>query len=314
MNNKLFIHRSLPEMYHIDVDNDNEIYVEVSGKKDGIPIIFVHGGPGGHCRSEHHSLFDPSVYKSIIFDQRGCGKSKPYRCLNGNDTDNIVDDIEKIRDFLKIEKFIIVGGSWGATLSLKYAIKYPKNLIGILLRSVFLGTMGEIQWAFIDGPKTFAPNLYEHFYSLVKNKGDLVESYHEEIVLKNSKLHSWIWHDYERILSQINPQIYDFESNDKIYKRDGLPNSPFMELFYIKNNFFMEDNEIINNISKISQIPAYIVQGRYDLICPPVNAYNLSKNWENAKIEFINTAGHSSSDEGIIHNMMIGLNKLTNSI
>ncbi len=314
MNNKLFIHRSLPEMYHIDVDNDNEIYVEVSGKKDGIPIIFIHGGPGGHCRSEHHSLFDPSVYKSIIFDQRGCGKSKPYRCLTGNDTDNIVDDIEKIRDFFKIKKFIIVGGSWGATLSLKYAIKYPKNLIGILLRSVFLGTMREIQWAFIDGPKTFAPNLYENFYSLVKNKEDLVESYHEEIVLKNSKLHSWIWHDYERILSQINPQIYDFESNDKINKRDGLPNSPFMELFYIKNNFFMEDNEIINNISKFSQIPAYIVQGRYDLICPPINAYNLYKNWENAKIEFINTAGHSSSDEGIIHNMMIGLNKLTNSI
>ena len=314
MNNKLFIHRSLPEMYHIDVDNDNEIYVEVSGKKDGIPIIFVHGGPGGHCRSEHHSLFDPSVYKSIIFDQRGCGKSKPYRCLDGNDTNNIVNDIEKIRDFLKIKKFIIVGGSWGATLSLKYAIKYPENLIGILLRSVFLGTMREIQWAFIDGPKTFAPNLYEHFYSLVKNKGDLVESYHEEIVLKNSKIHSWIWHDYERILSQINPRIYEFESNDKIKKRDELPNSPFMELFYIKNNFFMEDNEIINNISKISSIPAYIVQGRYDLICPPINAYNLSRNWDNAKIEFINTAGHSSSDEGIINNMMIGLNKLTDNI
>ena len=108
MNIKLFIHKSLPEMYHIEVDKHNKIYVEVSGKKDGIPVIFVHGGPGGHCRSEHHSLFDPKIFRSIIFDQRGCGKSTPYRSLEGHDTDNLVEDIEKIRDFLNIKKFIIV--------------------------------------------------------------------------------------------------------------------------------------------------------------------------------------------------------------
>jgi len=308
---KLFIHRSLPEMYNIDVGDNNKIYMEVSGKKDGIPVIFVHGGPGGQCRSEHHSLFDPEIFRSILFDQRGCGKSTPYRSIEGNNTENLIDDIEKIRDFLKIKRFIIVGGSWGATLSIKYAIKYPKNLIGVLLRSVFLGTVKEIKWAFIEGPKIFAPNLYETFANSVSGKG-IINSYQKEIFERNSKYHSWIWHDYERILSQLNPKNYSFESKDKLLKRDGLPNSPFMELYFIKNNFFMEDNEILNKISEISTLPAFIVQGRYDLICPPINAYNLSRNWESSEINFVNTAGHSSSDEGIIDNLIIGLKKLVN--
>ena len=310
---KLFIHRSLPEMYNIDVGDNNKIYTEVSGKKDGIPIIFVHGGPGGQCRSEHHSLFDPEIYRSIIFDQRGCGKSIPYRSLKGNTTDDLVSDIDKIRDFFKLEKFLIVGGSWGATLAIKYAIKYPKNLIGVLLRSVFLGTYDEINWAFIDAPRTFAPNLFETFKNY-SDKKDIINFYYEKIVKNDSKLHSWLWHDYERILSQLNPKNYFFESEKNLIARDGLPNSPFMELYYIKNNFFMENNEILNKVKNISNLPLYIVQGRYDLICPPVNAFNLHKSWKSSEINFVNTAGHSSSDEGIIDNLLIGLKKLRKQI
>ncbi len=308
---KLFIHRSLPEMYNIDVGDDNKIYTEVSGKKDGVPVIFIHGGPGGQCRSEHHSLFNPQIFKSIIFDQRGCGKSIPYRSLRGNNTENLVQDIEKIRDFFKIKKFLIVGGSWGATLAIKYAIRFPKNLIGVLLRSVFLGTINEINWAFIDGPKKFAPNLFDKFKSFSNDK-KIIDSYYKKIVEENSKLHSWVWHDYERILSQLNPKKYFFDSTEDLIKREGLPNSPFMELFYTKNKFFMEDNEILKKISSINNLPSFIVQGRYDLICPPVNAYNLHKNWKSSKIKFVNTAGHSSSDQGIIENLLVGLKELTN--
>ncbi len=314
MNNKLFIHKSLPEMYHIEVDKHNKLYVEVSGKKDGIPVIFIHGGPGGQCRSEHHSLFDPNIFRSIIFDQRGCGKSTPYRVLDNNNTDSILNDIEKIRTFFNIPKFLIVGGSWGSTLSIKYAQKFPENVIGILLRSVFLGTMEEIDWAFINGPKIFAPNLYKKFKSYFDNGDNLIESYYQKIVVENSKIHSWIWHDYERILSQINPEKYYFDNEEDMIKRSGLPNSPFMELHYIKNKFFMEDNDILKNINHISHIPAYIVQGRYDLICPPINAYNLSKDWKSSELIFVNTAGHSSSDEGILGSMIKGLNKLIKSI
>ena len=314
MKSKLFKHMSLPEMYTLDVDKENKIYFEVSGKKDGIPVFFVHGGPGGHCRSEHHSLFNPEIFKSVIFDQRGCGKSTPYRSLAGNNTENLVEDIEKIRDFLKVKKFFIIGGSWGATLALKYALKYPKNISAILLRSVFLGTMNEIDWAFINGPKIFAPKLFESFSKTADNAKDLISKYYDEICVKNSKIHSWIWHDYERILSQINPDNSIFEEKNKIEERVGLPNSPFMELHYIKNNFFMDDNEILNNASKLKNIPGYIIQGRYDLICPPVNAYNLSKKWVGSKLKIVNTAGHSSSDEGIMENLQLSLEELIKTI
>ncbi len=314
MKSKLFKHMTLPEMYFIDVDETNKIYFEVSGKKDGIPVIFVHGGPGGHCRSEHHNLFNPEIFKSIIFDQRGCGKSLPYRSLTGNDTETLVQDIDKIRDFLNLKKFIIVGGSWGATLALKYAIRYPENVSAILLRSVFLGTMDEIRWAFMQGPRIFAPELYKKFISYIRDSENIIEKFYEEIITNNSKIHSWIWHDYERILSQINPEKSMFEKTKKILEREGLPNSPFMELHYIKNEFFMTDNDILNNANVLNNIPGYIVQGRYDLICPPINAFNLSEKWEMSELILVNTAGHSSSDQGILENLQNCLMNLSNRV
>lgn len=311
-NKNFYTHLTLPEMYHLDTGDGNKLYIEVNGKKNGIPVIFLHGGPGGHCRSEHHSLFDPSIFKSIIFDQRGCGKSKPERNLENNDTTHLVSDIELIRDFLKIKKFLLVGGSWGATLALCYAQEYPKNILGIVLRSVFLGTMNEIDWAFKDGPKTFAPELYKEFLSFLDEheKIDPIEAYIKKIHSNETQIYSWIWHDYERILSQINPDSHNFEKIDSIKKRHGLPNSPFMETHYIKNRFFMEDDQIINNANKLRNIPGFIVQGRYDLICPPINAYRLSESWETSKIKLVNTAGHSSSDQGIMENLSIALREI----
>lgn len=312
MNNNLFSHNSLPEMYNLDVGDGNKLYIEISGKKNGIPIIFLHGGPGGRCRSEHHGLFDPSVFRSIIFDQRGCGKSTPYQSLLNNNTDSLVADIEKIRVFLKIKKFIIFGGSWGSTLALCYAQKFPFNIKGIVLRSVFLGTMQEIDWAFIYGPKVFAPELFESFTSFLDlgEKDDPVKSFSNYIHNKKSKLHSWVWHDYERALSQINPDSYLFDKKEEILNRRSLPNSPFMETHYIKNNFFMENNQILNNLHKIKGIPGYIVQGRYDLICPPSNAYALKLGWGSCKLKLVNTAGHSSSDPGITENLFTALNEI----
>ena len=312
MNKKLYIHKNLPEMYNIDVSDGNKIYVEVSGKKDGLPIFFFHGGPGGQCRSDHHRLFNPERFKSIIFDQRGCGKSTPYQSLEGNNTQTLVDDIEVIRKFLNLNKIIIVGGSWGATLALVYAQTYPENVSNIVLRSVFLGTMEEINWAFIEGPKIFAPELLKLFLSFLTNeeRNDPISSFSKKIHEEKSLLHSWIWHDYERILSQLNPQEHKFENESEILKRNGKPNSPFMETFYIKNNFFLKKNQILQNIGKIKHIPGFIVQGRYDLICPPINAYNLSEVWDKSSIKFINTAGHSSSDLGITENLVSCIDNL----
>ena len=306
MNKKLYIHKNLPEMYKIDVTDENQIYVEVSGNKNGTPVFFLHGGPGGHCRSDHHRLFNPEKYKSIIFDQRGCGKSTPFQSLKGNNTNSLVEDIEIIRKFLNLNKIMIVGGSWGATLALVYAQTYPENVLNIVLRSVFLGTMDEISWAFLEGPKIFAPELYKLFLSYLEEeeRNDPIQSFTKRIHEKNSLLHSWIWHDYERILSQLNPDKHKFDDEKDILNRKGKPNSPFMETFYIQNNFFLSDNQILNNVNRINHIPGLIVQGRYDLICPPINAYNLNQLWVKSSIKLVNTAGHSSSDLGITENLV----------
>ena len=312
MNKKLYIHKNLPEMYNIDVSDGNKIYVEVSGKKDGLPIFFFHGGPGGQCRSDHHRLFNPERFKSVIFDQRGCGKSTPFQSLKGNNTQTLVEDIEVIRKFLNLNKIVIVGGSWGATLALVYAQTYPENVSNIVLRSVFLGTIDEINWAFIEGPKIFAPELFKLFLSFLTNeeRNDPILAFSKKIHEEKSMLHSWIWHDYERILSQLNPQEHKFENESEILKRKGKPNSPFMETYYIKNNFFLKQNQILQNIGKIKHIPGFIVQGRYDLICPPINAYNLNEVWGKSYIKFINTAGHSSSDLGITENLVSCIDNL----
>ena len=316
MKNKLYLHKNLPEMYNLDVDADKNIsvYFEVSGKKDGIPIFFIHGGPGGQSRTENHYLFNPNIFKSIIFDQRGCGKSKPYRLVDENNTQNLVSDMEKIRKFLNLNKIYLVGGSWGATLALLYAQTYPENVNGIVLRSVFLGTNNEIDWAFVEGPKIFAPELYENFldYLDFDEKKTPLQSFYKKIHHQKSSLHSWVWHDYERMLSQINPSNYSFENTKSILARNGEPNSPFMETHYIQNNFFIENNQIVKNIKILEDIPCIIVQGRYDLICPPINAYSLHTNWDKSKITFINTAGHSSSDEGMLDCLLKAFEEIIN--
>lgn len=314
-NYNLYIHKNLPQMYQLKVDNFNELYIEISGNFSGIPIIFFHGGPGGQSRSEHHSLFKPEIFKSIIYDQRGTGKSTPLRSLQNNDTENMIQDIEKIRKFLNIKKLFLVGGSWGATLALLYAQAYPENVNGIVLRSVFLGTKEEISWAFVKGPQIFAPDLYKSFVSYLDNeeKKDVIGSYTKKIHEEDSTLHSWLWHDYERILSQLDPTKYAFDKKKDILKRNGKPNSPFMETHYIKNNFFIKDNQIINNMSKISKIPGIIIQGRYDLICPPKNAFSIYEKWEKSRIKILNTAGHSSSDTGIIENLIQAIEEIKNT-
>ncbi len=311
-NKNFYSHSSLPEMYNLPVGDGNTIYIEVSGNKTGIPVLFLHGGPGGHCRSEHHGLFDPSVFKSIIYDQRGCGKSTPYKVIANNNTQNLIEDIEKIREFLKIKKFLLVGGSWGSTLALCYAQSFPENVRGIVLRSVFLGTLKEIDWAFIEGPKTFAPELFSSFINYLSDQEQStpIDSYIKKIKNENSLFYSWIWHDYERILSQINPEKYIFDKKEDILKRRAYPNSPLMETHYIENNFFLEDNQILENMNKLDDIPGYIVQGRYDLICPPLNANNLNIKWKKSKIKFVNSAGHSSSDEGILENLFIAFKEI----
>ena len=295
-------------------DNLHSIYIEECGNKNGIPIIYLHGGPGGSIDSKNRRYFNPKKYRIILFDQRGSGKSKPKGFLKNNTTDYLIKDMEKIRNVLQIKKWIIYGGSWGSTLALIYAIKNNKNVLGLVLRGIFLGTKDEAYWAFNNSSKYFYPELIDTIENKFKKKkkeiflhlGKMLDSK----IKKNKIISSIIWEKYERTLSVLNPGKINLNSIKKIKQKNKLPNSPFLEWHYTKNNFFLKNNEIISKIKKIKKIPTIIIQGRYDLICPPKAAYLLAKNMSNCEIKIIEKSGHSASEPNIKNNILKAIEKI----
>ena len=295
-------------------DNLHSIYIEECGNKNGIPIIYLHGGPGGSIDSKNRRYFNPKKYRIILFDQRGSGKSKPKGFLKNNTTDYLIKDMEKIRNVLQIKKWIIYGGSWGSTLALIYAIKNNKNVLGLVLRGIFLGTKDEAYWAFNNSSKYFYPELIDTIENkFKKNKKEIflhLGKMLDSKIKKKKIISSIIWEKYERTLSVLNPGKINLNSIKKIKQKNKLPNSPFLEWHYTKNNFFLKNNEIISKIKKIKKIPTIIIQGRYDLICPPKAAYLLAKNMSNCEIKIIENSGHSASEPNIKNNILKAIEKI----
>ena len=279
-----------------------------------MPIIYLHGGPGGSIDPKNRRYFNPKKYRVILFDQRGSGKSKPKGSLIKNTTSELVNDIEEIRNVLQIKRWIIVGGSWGSTLALVYAIKNSSRVLGMVLRGVFLGTKEEAYWAFHYVSKYFYPEIIDSIEFKLKEKnkkvflklGKMLESKK----ISNRTFSSIIWEKYERTLSVLNPGKINLNEIIKFKKKKKLPNSPFLEWHYTKNNFFLKKNEIISNVKKIKKIPAIIIQGRYDLICPPKSAFLLAKKMSNCELKIIENSGHSTSEPSIKKNLLKAIDKI----
>ncbi len=300
-------------------DNKHSIYVEESGNKNGIPVIYLHGGPGGSVDQKNRQYFNPNKYRIILFDQRGSGKSKPKGSLINNTTNHLIEDLELIRNKLKIKKWVIFGGSWGSTLGLIYAIKYKKNVLAMILRGVFLGTKKEAFWAFHYASKYFYPELIDLIDKKIKkNKrkktflqlGKILSSSNNQ----KKKEAAFIWERFERILSVLQPNKINFNYINKFNKKDNLPNSPFLEWHYTKNNFFLKENEILKNINKIKNIPTIIIQGRYDLICPPKSAFSIAKKMKKCELKIIDASGHSTSEKKIKENLLKATNNILEKI
>ena len=295
-------------------DKLHSIYVEECGNKNGVPIVYLHGGPGGSIDSKNRRYFNPKKYRIILFDQRGSGKSKPKGSIVKNTTKDLVADMEKIRNILKIRKWIIVGGSWGSTLALIYAIKNNSKVLGMVLRGVFLGTKDEAHWAFHYSSKYFYPEIIDAIENKLKERnkkiflklGTMLES--KKINIRS--ISSIIWEKYERTLSVLNPGKINLNKIKKIKNKKRLPNSPFLEWHYTKNNFFLKKNEIMSGINKIKKIPTIIIQGRYDLICPPKSAFFLAKNMSNCELKIIENSGHSASEPEIKYNILKAIDKI----
>ncbi len=299
--------------FNLSVGHLHTIYVEEAGNPDGLPVIFVHGGPGGGIDSKHRRYFDPERYRIILFDQRGCGKSLPFGELKENTTFDLVGDMEKIRTTLGIEKWHVFGGSWGSTLALSYAITHPSRALSLVLRGVFLVRKKEISWFYQHGASMFYPEEWELFLEPIpkSERHDLVTAYHKRLNSADEKTiaeaaRAWSrWEGATSKLCKDSEMIDQFSSDHFAYAFARIENH-----YFHNNAFFDDDNWILNNIKKIQHIPGVIVQGRYDMPCPPVSAYELHKAWPKAEFIMIEAAGHSASEPAITEALVNATNQM----
>lgn len=287
----------------LDVGDGHELHVESVGRSDGIPAIYLHGGPGSGCQPDHRRLFDPDRFHAVLFDQRGCGRSRPKGSRTHNSTAHLIADMERIRETFGIARWMVIGGSWGATLALAYAQAHPERVSGIALRATFLGTRAEVETAFTARLQQFYPALHADFLSVLpaEERAQPVAAYWRRILDADPAVHgpaARAWHDVERILSEYKPARTRLDLAALNVWRT-LPATPFMEAHYFVHDSFMDQNQLLRDAPRLSGIPGIIVQGRYDLLCPPATSQALADAWRDAEIRIVEGAGHSLYDPGV---------------
>ncbi len=284
----------------MDVGDGHTVYFEQCGNPNGIPVVVLHGGPGGGCSPSMRRYFDPEKYHVILFDQRGCGRSKPFASVTNNTTWHLVADIERIRAALGIDKWIAFGGSWGATLALIYAQTHPDRVRNIVLRGVFMMTQAELDWFYGGGAGKFWPDLWVRFVNLIPEdeRDDLIAAYHRRLFcgdMQTEIKYGKAWAAWENALASIHSSGGGHEGPGE-YSRTFSR----LENHYFTHAGFLEfDGQILAHVPRIAHIPGVIVQGRYDMICPPTSAYNLAQAWPNAELKMVRNAGHALSEPGI---------------
>ncbi len=284
----------------IDVPGGHSIYVEQCGNPQGIPAIVLHGGPGGGCSPAMRRYFDPEVYRIVLFDQRGCGRSRPFASVNNNTTQHLIADIERIRGILGVDRWVVFGGSWGATLSLLYAQAHPAHVAYLVLRGVFLMTQAELKWFYGGGAARFFPDVWKRFTELIPEAehADFIAAYHKRLfsgdLMEETRL-AQRWAGWENALASMESAGHMGEGSGSYARAFAR-----IENHYFSNaGFLREDGQILNDMPEIAHIPGTVVQGRYDMICPPAAAQALCDRWPRGTLKMIPNAGHALSEPGI---------------
>jgi proline iminopeptidase len=302
----------------LPVGDGHEIYVETVGRADGTTAIYLHGGPGSGCQPDHRRLFDPERFHAVLFDQRGAGRSRPKGRREHNTLPDLIADMETIREKFGIARWMIVGGSWGATLALAYAEMHPDRVTGIVLRATFLGTRAELEGAFLDALPRFYPDLSDDFLKLLpmEERAQPLDAYWRRILDSDPAVHgpfARAWHDTEQVLSQHAPGRARLDPASLNSSRT-LPATPFMEAHYFQNDCFMRPEQLMAEAGKLGKIPGVIIQGRYDLLCPPATSHALAAAWPASEVRTIEGAGHSLYDPGIRDAVMRAIADLASRI
>jgi proline iminopeptidase len=302
----------------LPVGDGHEIYVETVGRTDGIPAVYLHGGPGSGCQPDHRRLFDPERFHAVLFDQRGAGRSRPKGRRESNTLPHLIADMEMIREKFGFPRWIVVGGSWGATLALAYAQAHPDRVSGIVLRATFLGTRAELDGAFLDVLPRFYPGLSEDFLGVLppQERTQPLDAYWRRILDSDPAVHgpaARAWHDTERILSEHTPGRARLDLAS-LNSTKALPATPFMEAHYFQNDCFMKPDQLLTEAGRLTGIPGIIVQGRYDLLCPPATSHALGTAWPDSEMRQVEAAGHSLYDRGVRDAVMRAIADLASKI
>jgi proline iminopeptidase len=286
----------------LPVDDIHTLYVEEAGTATGIPVVFLHGGPGSGCEAFHRRFFDPKKYRIILFDQRGCGCSTPHAELNQNTSQDLLADMEKIREKLEIEQWLVFGGSWGSTLALLYAETYPERVSGLIVRGIFLGRQQDINWFYQEGASRVYPDYWQHFLEPIPtNKRDnLLQAYHELLIGENEFAKSRAakaWSTWEGMTANLTPKGSVLDHFTDLHYALSIAR---IEAHYFVNQNFLSENQLINHADKLKDIPGIIIHGRYDMICPIEQAFELHQVWQTAVLEIIPACGHAASEPAMI--------------
>ncbi len=284
----------------MEMTDGHRLYVEQSGNPKGIPVVVLHGGPGGGCSASMRRYFDPDKFRAILFDQRGCGRSTPFASVENNTTWDLVADIERIRERLKIDKWVVFGGSWGATLSLLYGQTHPERVRSMVLRGVFTLTRAELDWFYGGGAGAFWPEAWALFKGIIprEEQNDLIAAYHKRLFGKDETVADQaarIWTGWENTLATL-------VSDGRIQGAGARHAKAFarIENHYFSNGGWLENEHWIEaNMQRLHGIKGYIVQGRYDMICPPHTAHKIHAAWPESELRMVNLAGHAMSETGI---------------
>ncbi|MCB1874973.1 MAG: prolyl aminopeptidase [Chromatiales bacterium] len=286
--------------HSLTVDARHTLHVEQCGNPKGIPVLFVHGGPGAGCEPYHRRFFDPERYHIILFDQRGCGRSLPHADLTDNTTAHLVADMEAIRTRLGIERWVLFGGSWGSTLSLVYAETHPERVLSLILRGIFLCRPKDIDWFYQFGASELLPDRWRDYIAPIpaEERDDLVRAYHRRLtgddeVARMAAAKAWSLWEARSATLKPNPGLENYFGEP--YTALALAR---IENHYFANDSFLEPEQILRNARAIADIPGYIVHGRYDLVCPLENAWALHQVWPLAKFTISPEAGHSAAEPG----------------
>jgi len=283
------------------------LYYEQCGNPNGKPVVFLHGGPGGGTNAKCRRFFDPAVYRIVLFDQRGCGKSTPHAELTGNTTWDLVADIERVREHLGVDRWQVFGGSWGSTLALAYAQTHPDKVSELVLRGIFMLRRWELEWFYQKGCAALYPDAWETYLNAIPEveRGDLMSAYHRRLTSPDAKTRTdaaraWsVWEGATSFLWQDKSHI-ESSAEDEF----ALAFARIECHYFVNGGFFEHDDQLLRNVERIRNIPAVIVQGRYDVVCPLRSAWDLHRAWPEADLHIVQDAGHSAFEPGIVHELV----------